>query len=102
MKRILLILVCLYCIASSYAVGPRLVQQFEFEIRGGLTMPLGGYHGGDNDVGLSLGLELRTTPRNCHGIAARSYSLMPPHEISTRKITPVMSGSRPTAYGHTV
>ena len=32
---------------------------FEFEIRGGLTMPLGGYHGGDNDVGLSLGLELR-------------------------------------------
>lgn len=59
MKRILLILVCLYCIASSHAVEPRLAQQFEFEIRGGLTMPLGGYHGGDNDVGLSLGLELR-------------------------------------------
>lgn len=59
MKRILLILVCLSWIASSYAVEPRLVQQFEFEIRGGLTMPLGGYHGGDNDVELSLGLELR-------------------------------------------
>lgn len=58
-KRIALILTYIYCIASSYAVEPRLVQMFEFEIRGGLTMPLGGYHGGDNDVGLSLGLELR-------------------------------------------
>ena len=58
-KRIALILTYIFCIASSYAVEPRLVQMFEFEIRGGPTMPLGGYHGGDNDVGLSLGLELR-------------------------------------------
>ena len=59
MKRIALALVCLFCIASAYAVEPRLVRMFEFEVRGGLTMPLGGYRGGDNDVGISLGLELR-------------------------------------------
>ena len=59
MKRILLIICCLSWVASAYAVEPRLVRMFEFEVRGGITMPLGGYRGGDNDVGLSLGLELR-------------------------------------------
>lgn len=59
MKRIPLILVCLSWIASSYAVEPRLVQQFEFGVNAGLTIPLGGYHSGDPSGSVTLGLELR-------------------------------------------
>ena len=56
---IALIIACTFCIASSYAVEPRLVQLFEFEGRAGLTLPLGGYHGGNNQASMSFGLELR-------------------------------------------
>ncbi len=59
MKRVVLLLVCLFCIASSYAVEPRLVRMFEFEARGGFTVPLGGYRGGHTFVSVTLGLELR-------------------------------------------
>lgn len=58
-KIIALIIACTFCIASSYAVEPRLVQLFEFEGRAGLTLPLGGYHGGNNQASMSFGLELR-------------------------------------------
>lgn len=59
MKRVVLLLVCLFCIASSYAVEPRLVRMFEFEARGGFTVPLGGYRGGHTFASVTLGLELR-------------------------------------------
>ncbi len=65
-KRIALILTYIFCIASSYAVEPRLVQQFEFEGRAGLTLPLGGYHGGDNQTSMSFGLELRYNTEELH------------------------------------
>lgn len=58
-KIIALIIACTFCIASSYAVEPRLVQLFEFEGRAGLTLPIGGYHGGNNQASMSFGLELR-------------------------------------------
>lgn len=65
-KIIALIIACTFCIASSYAVEPRLVQQFEFEGRTGLTMPLGGYHGGNNEASMTFGLELRYNTKGLH------------------------------------
>lgn len=59
MRRIALILTCIFCIVSTYAIEPRLVQKFEFEARGGFTIPLGGYHGGNQYGSMTLGLELR-------------------------------------------
>lgn len=65
-KIIALIIACTFCIASSYAVEPRLVQLFEFEGRAGLTLPLGGYHGGNNQASMSFGLELRYNTEELH------------------------------------
>lgn len=47
------------CTMLAYATEPRLVQQFEFGVNAGLTVPLGGYHGGDLSGSVTLGLELR-------------------------------------------
>lgn len=66
MKQTALILACLFCIVSTYAIEPRLVQMFEFEGRAGLTLPLGGYHGGNNQVSMSFGLELRYNTEELH------------------------------------
>lgn len=65
-KRIALILTYIFCIASSYAVEPRLVQMFEFEGRTGVTMPLGGYRGGNNEASMTFGLELRYNVEKLH------------------------------------
>lgn len=50
---------CMLCTVLAYAAEPQLVQQFEFGVNAGLTVPLGGYHGGDLSGSVTLGLELR-------------------------------------------
>jgi len=68
MKRITLFAIALLCLIGAKAEECR-VQDVEGGIYAGATLPLGGYHGGDNrcfaTVGLSLSYNLPTIPVDC-------------------------------------
>ena len=49
----------LFLPCNAFAQEQQPVGPFEFEISAGLTMPLGGYHGGSNHVGALIGMEGR-------------------------------------------
>ncbi len=68
MKRSFLIIAVIFGMVLCSAQTTK-VQQYEFELWGGATTPLGGYHGGDNKIGATIGLALRQnfsgTPWDC-------------------------------------
>lgn len=59
MKRLFLVTMVVVTMLPLRAQEWHTVSKFEFEMWGGVGVPLGGYHGGDNKTGASVGLCLR-------------------------------------------
>lgn len=69
-KVILFVLLIVINSVVAYSRGShRTVQMMEGEVRAGLTVPLGGYHTGESQIGAALGLEgrynFKGTPWDC-------------------------------------
>ena len=69
-SRVLFLLFVVFNTIAGYSQSNhRLVQKLEGEVRGGFTTPLGGYHTGQSQLGMSLGLEgrynFKGTPWDC-------------------------------------
>lgn len=71
MRKVILfvLLIVINSVVAYSRDNDRIVQKMEGEVRAGLTVPLGGYHTGESQIGAALGLEgrynFKGTPWDC-------------------------------------